>query len=729
MMKKVTNSMYQQAYQNQIGSTKLNITKAVVGSFINCQLTYTVGFTGIDDSGSLKVLFRIVSDCGEPQVTSPKGENYLSITSSNAALKIKVSSQSTGLYGKVFERPWSRGFALHLANVSLKQGDKLYISLAKWRVQSFCEKQFIIKVLVDPFATGRYVEVPNSPAFAIIPGKPHYLEVMAPAKVKVEQPFKIGVVVKDRWGNPCVAEKGSVKIKPSKDFNSIPKQLKLHQGRGVMQTALNREGTTHLQVSYRNLTGCSNPIISCKNPFYLHFFADLHGQSEETVGTGSVDDYFRFARDYSSLNVVSHQGNDFQITNSFWKKLNQVTKKMNKDGEFIAFPGYEWSGNTPHGGDRNVVYLHENEPLYRSSHALLHDFRDLKTDAPTASHLFQKLSLPKAIVFAHVGGRCANLAIHSEKLEKAVEIHSVWGTFEWFFFEALKRGYKIGVVAGSDGHTGKPGGEYPTLSHFYNHGGLTCILAPHLTRQAIFQALRQRHFFATTGARIFLEVNCNQAGGRKPAMMGDEIKVQNVPTFSVVCHGTAPFDRVEVYNQTSVIYQHLPKVKELNSKTVKIVWSGAKGRMRKKDFNWQGKLELIGNEMEKEIERINFHDPAHLERVNSRTIAWQGLTTGNVQGIILKIEDRHRGEMKMEVNEKRYSIPLSSISQRPTSYPFAGLEAKLEIYEIPHRAPRDVEFSYSCHRLKKGLNPVFVKIIQRDGHMAWSSPIYFNYQK
>ena len=63
---------------------------------------------------------------------------------------------------------------------------------------------------------------------------------------------------------------------------------------------------------------------------------------------------------------MSHQGNDFQITTPFWDELNRLTAEYNKDGSFIIFPGYEWSGNTGLGGDRNVMFMHEGRQIHRS---------------------------------------------------------------------------------------------------------------------------------------------------------------------------------------------------------------------------------------------------------------------------------------------------------------------------------------------------------------------------
>src|SRR5690606_24034215 len=98
-----------------------------------------------------------------------------------------------------------------------------------------------------------------------------------------------------------------------------------------------------------------------------------------------------------------------------------------------------------------------------------------------------------AIMFAHVGGRYADISVaHDPRIETAVEVHSSWGTFEWIVNDAFDLGYRVGIVANSDGHKGRPGAEGPGASMFGAYGGLTCLQMPELSREATFEALRAR---------------------------------------------------------------------------------------------------------------------------------------------------------------------------------------------------------------------------------------------
>ena len=92
------------------------------------------------------------------------------------------------------------------------------------------------------------------------------------------------------------------------------------------------------------------------------------------------------------------------------------------------------------------------------------------------------------------------------KLERAVEVHSTWGTFEWLLHDAFERGYRVGVVCHSDDHKGRPGATRPGASTFGAIGGITCYLMPELTRDALFAALRARRHYGTTGTRIFIDL-------------------------------------------------------------------------------------------------------------------------------------------------------------------------------------------------------------------------------
>jgi hypothetical protein len=719
---------YQKAYGDKIGTAKLDIKKAVAGEHVDCRLTYTIGELGIDDSGSMKVLFRIVTDAGNPQFEVKKGENFVKITSTNKKLEIHPGLRSSGMYGKVYERPWSKGFTLNFGGASLSKGDKVYIDFKNWRIQTFYEETFEFKILVDPFATARYIELLDSPVIKVLPGKPESIKVIAPTQVKTNESFDFLIRVDDKWGNPCRNMKGSFRIEDNPLFEDLPKNINFKAGRAKVKTKLTSEDTAYITATYNNLKGRSNPITGDRKLKNNRFWGDLHGQSEETVGTNDIDAYFNFAKKYSFLDICAHQGNDFQITNDFWKKINRTTEKFTKDGNFIVIPGYEWSGNTPIGGDRNVLYLNEGEQIYRSSHALIDEFKDIKTDAKDVNELFKKLKNKKAITIAHVGGRYSNLDFHDEILEPTIEVHSDWGTFEWFLFEALKKGYKVGVVANSDGHQGRPGSSRPSYAHFNSYGGLTCFVAKNLTRKEIFKAIRKRHTYATTGARIDLDVKV-QVNDKNIFVMGDDVGSTKKDKIALLINyrGTSPLDRLEIYNKDEIIHAYYPEIKQNKGKTVKIIWGGSKVKGRRRAFDWGGGLQVKDANIES-LKKINFYNKNNWVEKNKNILNWKGMTTGGIQGLVLHLSEDN-GNINIDVNEEKISLAIPEIVQTSRVYDMGGLDAQLEIYQTtPDNKPQNLDLIRDiAEHLKKGINPIYIKVVQKDGHMAWTSPLYINY--
>ena len=56
-----------------------------------------------------------------------------------------------------------------------------------------------------------------------------------------------------------------------------------------------------------------------------------------------------------------------------------------------------------------------------------------------------------------------------------------------------------------------------------------------------------------------------------------------------------------------------------------------------------------------------------------------------------------------------------------------GLDKRISLYRLPPAdGPAHCEFSYRLPAgdCRRGDNPILVKVVQEDGHMAWSSPIY-----
>ena len=202
--------------------------------------------------------------------------------------------------------------------------------------------------------------------------------------------------------------------------------------------------------------------------------------------------------------MVGHQGNDFQITDAFWKELNRLTAEFDVPGRFVCLPGYEWSGNTGMGGDRNIFYRREGRPIRRSSHILVEG--QTSTDAIyTADELFRALAgrgrhRHRACRRALCGHRNMPMTAGWSAPSRCTR-HGARSS--GFCMTRSRRAFASASCATATITRGGPVRRRPGASSFGAIGGLTCYFMPELTRDALFEALRQRRHYGTTGARIF----------------------------------------------------------------------------------------------------------------------------------------------------------------------------------------------------------------------------------
>jgi hypothetical protein len=724
------------------------------GSYQTFVLEYTAGYHGIDDSGSLKIVFRFAGDQTRPQLDEPTRANYTTIkASNNAVLECRYDPK-----GNV--RPWDRSLYIKVVHGFLEEGDKITITFGDtsggspgMRLQTFCEDTFEFRVLVDPIATYTYVPIVEQPHIAIIPGVPDKWRAITPTLCKPGQPFQLRIKGEDKWGNPSNQAHGTLQLQCDATVNNLPTIINMEKGAFSISAdalSIDEPGTYRFNVLSGNgeLLATSNPIRIDPEPLQGvgQYWGDLHGQSEETVGTNSARQYFEFARDKAFLDVTSHQGNDFQITKDFWSELNELTAEFNAPGRFITLPGYEWSGNTNLGGDRNVYYMDESHDIYRSSHALIAERDDMASDRSTAAELFKTLGTMKddVVCFAHCGGRYADIKLaHDGQVERSVEIHSSWGTFEWILHDAFEMGYRVGIVSNSDGHKGRPGASYPGASLFGAVGGLTCLLMPDLTRQSVFDCLRKRHHFGTTGNRMYLSVvmetdsactlyhddpALGQADGStvSSAIMGDIVHLpKGDAILKVDLAGSSPIVRIDLFNGLEHLETIRPYSKAELGKRIRVTWEGAEYRGRFRQVIWDGTATVEGNEIRSATPINFFNKDKTLIQTGPGTLTWQALTTGNLGGFHATLSELDTGNLLIKTPVCEIDVPISEIGYDDIAIDAGALGRRLSVVRLPDVNPHtDYTFERKLSFRPEGDNPIFVRVTDEDGHQAWSSPIY-----
>ncbi len=695
----------------------------VAGQVGTWRITYHVGRYGVDDGGAVKIAWRDVSDWAAPQFEDPAAPDYAVVaTTGPAILRATFEKQR-------YVRPWRLCVTIDVFDDSLAEGDAVFLTLGERaggspgsRAQTFCKEAFEFRVAVDWCGTWVYTEVP-SPRFPVVSGPPHRLVALGPSEAVSGEEIWLGVKAEDVWGNPCTGYKGQVGIDAG-GLEGAPRTYRFAAEDGGVRRfegiRAPREGGYRVRVEdrERGLEAETNPIRCVAAPgAHRPFWGDLHGQSEETVGTNPVSSYFRFAREVALLDFAGHQGNDFQITQKVWSEIRRQANRINQAGRFVAFVGYEWSGNTPLGGDHNVYYLGDDGPLHRSSHVLVPDKGDVDTDCPHVQDLYAALKDQDALLVPHVGGRYANLEWHDPKLEPVIEVYSEWGEFEWFLRQALEKGYQVGFTAGSDDHKGRLGAAHPGSGSFGVYGGLTCIWARELTRQGLWEALKARRCYGTTGQRILLEV---EVDGHP---MGSKYQAAGPPEVAVRVMGTAPIEQVEVFRGVEPVYRFPEKI-ERDAKKLRVAWSGQRIRARQRLVRWDGALEIDRGRIV-EATGYAFDSPAEgIREATARRVSWKSVTTGDADGVVLQVEAPPETMLRFETGVVHTAHALREIAAGPIEVDAGGIDMKVVFEQAPQGIGREVEFTFNGDHPPPGCHPYWVRVVQTDGAKAWASPVY-----
>lgn len=261
----------------------------------------------------------------------------------------------------------------------------------------------------------------------------------------------------------------------------------------------------------------------------LHqYFGDIHAHTWISDGMGDVDEFYKIRRDYYEDDFASLTDHDWfvgkGISPSEFEAIKEQTQHFNADGKFVTFFGQEYTTvRIPKGIGHKCIYsLNPEIPL----------FNHLDEETNTGKKLSAAVRKWNAIQIPHhTGWLGTDWADAEDDIQPLCEIISVHGRMEFmgnrpiphrggirgnFVQDALAQGHKFGIIGGSDCH-----------GLIWQHGvaykrdpyrcGLACFLAPDLTRESLFDAMRKRRSYATTGIKPRIDFRVNNH------LMGEEI--------------------------------------------------------------------------------------------------------------------------------------------------------------------------------------------------------------
>ena len=292
------------------------------------------------------------------------------------------------------------------------------------------------------------------------------------------------------------------------------------------------------------------------------FYGDLHHHTDVSLcaraNDQSVEEGYQHMRDIARLDFACATDHGCHINPYQWSYLAKLARVNDDRDRFLTFLAEEWSSNFnehnsehPYGyyGHHNLILSDSYFPRWwneRNGQTPAQVWEDLRAMNANFVHIPHQL--------ADTGNVPVDWNFHDEKAQPVAEIFQTRGSYEYkgapgeagattpagyFLQDAWARGIVIGVIASPD-----HGGGY----------GKACIYAPVLTREAILDALRARHCFGTTAAKIFLDVrvNGNLMGDKLAAPPAGPVEVK----IAVRC--PAAIDRIDICRNNRFIYTQRP---------------------------------------------------------------------------------------------------------------------------------------------------------------------------
>jgi hypothetical protein len=442
-----------------------------------------------------------------------------------------------------------------------------------------------------------------------------------------------------------------------------------------------------------------------------------------------------------------------------WAEFQAAIAGAHEPGRFVTFPGYEWQGDGTW-GDHNVLYKQEGLPIHR---------------VETLPELYARLRGQDAIAIPHhIGYRTGIRAPRWESCDETItpytEIFSLHGCSEtdeeWLgglrrnshmgpglggsvWQSALDRGLHLGCIASTDNWQNMPG--------CWGQGLMGCQ-AESLTRDGLWEAFHSRRVYGVSGDRIELDFTCNGSpmGSRLPHAVRRQIEV--------AVRGQDAIDRIELLKNGRVIATHnhqgaweppRPGQRSRFKLRVEAGWGARAGELPDPDCDWSGRAVLSAG-------RFTGWSPCWTGRgqgvpelegaeARFRLRSTQTAVTNPFQvGVVLEFEADPAALLGLTLNglEVRDTVASFAANSRVlwdkescmarirelTGVDPASLERQDPLfYQLAHKAKlhRAIpEAGYTARLSVTDDGPLAgeahyrVRVEQRNGQRAWSSPIW-----
>ncbi len=510
--------------------------------------------------------------------------------------------------------------------------------------------------------------------------------------------------------------------------------------------------------------------------FYMQeylYWGDLHNHNEVGYGEGSLKRSFRLARNSMDFyaftphtwwpdlpegdkNVRDKHLAGFKVVRERWDEVTEVLNSFYEEGYFVTIPAWEW--HSLRWGDW-CVYFPGSSAEYSYAQSLddLKQFVRRKGAVIIPHHCaygrgfrgtdwnsFDPVYSPAAEIFSEHGDSMEPDSPHG------MFGHSMGGSVpSQSALHQLSSGKRFGIIASTDDHYGHPG----TFGC-----GLTGLWAADLNREHIWDSLNSKRTYGVTGDRIGLSFSMGDTfmGGTLPSKSGVPIRI------SVA--GRSALEKIDLFKNGHPIRTWTEK--DFNPEhtiTSRSLYTGRNSGNTDEKLNGDDKLMRIewgwDGLSEKGVTRwnISLHSSAAgfsgvepgfsggagstvLENTISagtQHIEISSFTSRRNDNPVSSVTFLHpaRGKLTLQVSGNKEKETFHREISFPESWddPSGNVISTMDYFSSPKikiHPPLSLEkctFNLEAPGYQ-GLNGdwFLLRITQKNGHRAWSSPIWIN---
>lgn len=486
------------------------------------------------------------------------------------------------------------------------------------------------------------------------------------------------------------------------------------------------------------------------------YWGDLHNHNAAGYAKGSLARSFEIAREH--LDFFAHAGHSqwpdmpvmpqnahmkwvhgFADLRAQWPEVQRLTRSYYRPGEFVTFPGWEFHSIS--WGDYHIVFPDDSGELRyfatldglkayaRKMGALLiphHPGYPRLWRGQMWEHVDTDLS-PIAEIISEHGGAERDRGLH-DYIRHSMGGRATSSTWQW----ALDQGMRLGCVGSTDDHLGYPGawGE-----------GIAAVIAPELTREAIFDALRKRRCYAVSGDRIAIDFTVNG----QP--MGSELEATDVREIAVGVAGWDEISMVELIRNGEPIARAFGRQKPALDPWpgrarchVRYGWGPWATLSMPRTCDWEMELRLDGATIVNAVPAWQAapYEEDRRDRVLERSdtvCRWQSFTAREgalaedpTKRMYFEIAGPADAQVTLRVTRpssltiERTLGELAAQSETAFTGAFTTENVQIDRLVLPesYEASLEIEDEGSG----EGADYYYVRVTQANGQMAWSSPVW-----